>query len=359
MKPVAPVPPLKTLGEFSLHDLESVRLILRGGSVIDWHRLNFASCEAVHEFIRNHDLDPESSSDMEFLRGIQAQSVAYLRRNFGFAIPRPVEESDFVDLALMASSEGHRQQCACSILKVMQIINHMAGRELLFRLPVSDRDLFHLVEEKVYRVVGGMLNEHFPIDEFVGGRKNLDSTYTKLLSKPESSAVALYDKLRFRIVTRHRGDLLPVLLYLSQRLFPFNYVVPAQSTNTMFHFRSFCEEHEYLSQFVSNFQGKTEDRLMPGDNRFSDPEYRSIQFVTDVPVRVPPHLLELAPEGSDALGRVVYMLCEIQLLDAETEAANENGAANHTAYKERQREAVFRRLRLGARTPKDPKNHRS
>jgi hypothetical protein len=41
-------------------------------------------------------------------------------------------------------------------LKTVQIINHMAGRELLFRLPVSDRDLFHLVEEKVYRVVGTM-----------------------------------------------------------------------------------------------------------------------------------------------------------------------------------------------------------
>jgi uncharacterized protein (TIGR04562 family) len=49
------------------------------------------------------------------------------------------------------------------------------------------------------------------------------------------------------------------------------------------------------------------------------------------------------------------MLCEIQLLDAETEATNEAGAANHSAYKKRQREAVFRRLRLGARAPKDPK----
>jgi uncharacterized protein (TIGR04552 family) len=133
---------LRTLRDFSLHDLESVRLILRGGSVIDWHRLNFQSAQDVHEFIRNHDLDPDEERDRDYLRGIQEQAVRYLRRNFTFAIPKPVEEADFVELALLASADGHRQQCACTILKVMQIINHMAGRELLFRLPVSDRDLF-------------------------------------------------------------------------------------------------------------------------------------------------------------------------------------------------------------------------
>jgi uncharacterized protein (TIGR04562 family) len=68
--------------------------------------------------------------------------------------------------------------------------------------------------------------------------------------------------------------------------------------------------------------------------------------------------MELAPPGSQTLGPIVYMLCEFQLLDAETEATNESGEASHSAYKERQREAVFRRLRLGAREPRDPKKPR-
>ena len=97
-----------------------------------------------------------------------------------------------------------------------------------------------------------------------------------------------------------------------------------------------------------------EDALTLGDNRFSSPAYRTIQFVADVPVRVPAHIMELAPPGSGNLGPIVYMLCEIQLLDAETEEANETGSANHEAYKQRQREAVHRRIRLGARTPRDP-----
>ncbi|HKO91214.1 MAG TPA: TIGR04552 family protein, partial [Polyangiaceae bacterium] len=232
---------LRELSEFSLQDVDAVRLILKGDSVIDWHRLNLTDRHQAAEFIRNHELDPDDDRDVEYITALKEQAIGYLRRNFGLAFPKPVQHAHAEDLVLMASGSGHRQQAACTVLKAMQIINHTNGRELLFRLPVSDRDLFHLVEEKVYRVVGTMLSEGFPITEFVGGRKNLDSTYTKLLSKPESSAVALYDKLRFRIVTRQREDLLPILLYLSERLFPFNYVVPKQSTNTMFHFRSFCE----------------------------------------------------------------------------------------------------------------------
>jgi uncharacterized protein (TIGR04552 family) len=346
---------LKSTYEFTLHDIESVRLILRGASVIDWHRLDFDSPERVREFLRNHELDPADSRDRTYLDSLRSQAIAYLRRNFQFAIPKPVEQASIEELLLMASGKGHRQQCACAILKVVHIINHMAGRELLFRLPVSDRELFHLVEEKVYRVVGTMLSEGFPITEFVGGRKNLDSTYTKLLSKPEATASALYDKLRFRIVTRNRDDLLPVLLYLTERLFPFNYVVPNQSTNTVFHFRSYCEGHPHLKHMVERFQGKVDDALTPGDNRFSSPSYRVIHFVTDVPVRIPDAIMALAPPNSEALGPIVYMLCEFQLLDAETEATNETGEASHEAYKERQRQAVFRRLRLGAREPKDPK----
>lgn len=333
--------------DFNLHDTEALQLILSGESVIDWHRLNLPGHEEATAFVRNHDIDPSLEADVAYFAGVRDQAVRYLRRNFSLAIPAPLQQAGPVELVRAASGRDQRQQAACTLLKVIQIINHTNGRELLSRLPVSDRDLFHLVEEKVYRVVGAMLTESFPITEFVGGRKNLDSTYTKLLSKPESSSVALYDKLRFRIVTRQRDDLLPILLYLSERLFPFNYVVPKQSTNTMFDFGAFCEQHPRLSRYVAEFQGGPR-RPHGNDNRFSSPAYRTIQFVADVPIRVPAHIMEVSPPGSESLGPIVYMLCEFQLLDTETEEANEAGTANHEAYKQRQREAVYRRIRLGA-----------
>src|SRR6476620_7510014 len=193
---------LRDLSEFSLQDVDAVRLILQGDSVIDWHRLNFNDRQQAAEFIRNHELDPDDDRDVDYITALKEQAIGYLRRNFGLAFPKPVQNARAEELVIMASGSGHRQQAACTVLKAMQIINHTNGRELLFRLPVSDRDLVHLVEEKVYRVVGTMLSEGFPITEFIGGRKNLDSPYTKLLSTAASTAAAVYDKLRFRIVTR-------------------------------------------------------------------------------------------------------------------------------------------------------------
>ena len=346
-------PRLKSIEDLTQHDLEALQLILRGSSVIDWHRLNFTSDDGIRRFVHTYELNLADGADRRYIEHIKTESINFLRRNFAFAIPKPVENASLEELLVMASGKGHRQLCACTILKILHIINHMCGRELLFRLPVSDRDLFHLVEEKIYRVVGTMLSEGFPITEFIGGRKNLDSTYMKLLSKQEATAAALYDKLRFRIVTRSLDHILPVLNYLSEQLVPFNYVVPGESTNTIFHFRSYCEKHPSLRKLIDKLQGENDDELIPGDNRFSAPTYRVIHFVTDVPVRVPPHIMEMAPPGSELLGPIVYLLCEFQLLDAESDGANEGGDASHEAYKQRQRQAVSRRLRLGAEAKKD------
>jgi uncharacterized protein (TIGR04552 family) len=345
---------LKSLDEFDLHDVEAIRLILRGGSVIDWHRLNCVSEQQARRLVEQHGLDLSNDGDLAFTEQIRDTAISYLRRHFNFSIPRPVENSSITELILMASGRGHRQLCACSILKTMHIINHMTGRELLFRLPVSDKDVFQLVEERIYRVVGNMLSAGFPIVEFIGGRKNLDSTYTKLLSKKQSTASALYDKLRFRIVTRTKDDILPVLLYLAEHVFPYNYIVPGESTNTLFHFRSYCEASPHLREMIDSFQGELDEALVPGDNTFSAANYRVIHFVADVPVRVPEHMTAGAPPGCESLGPVVFVLCEFQMLDAETDAANEVGDASHEAYKQRQRAAVYNRLRLGARQSSGP-----
>jgi hypothetical protein len=67
-----------------------------------------------------------------------------------------------------------------------------------------------------------------------------------------------------------------------------------------------------------------------------------------MPVRLPQEILELAPPAAWALGRVVFAQAEFQIVDRETEQANEMGEASHEAYKNRQKQAVMRRLKLGA-----------
>lgn len=346
---------LKRLDEFKLHELESVRLLLRGDSVIDWHRLNLETVDEARTVLEAHEFRPSLPQDRARLDTIRNEAVSYLRRQFDFPIPKPVEEASVEDLLLMASGKGHRQTCACAILKAMHIIHHLDGRELLFCLPMSDQDVFHLVEEKVYRVVGGMLSAGFPIVEFVGGRKHKDSLYTKLLSKSDASASQIYDKVRFRVVARSRDDILPILLYLTERLFPFSLVLAGESINTMFHFRRFCLEHPHLRSMIKDFQTGVDDAFTPSDNQFSDENYRVIHFVVDLPVRLPDETMELAPPSAWALGPVVFVLCEFQILDQATEQVNEQGDASHEKYKERQRHAVKRRLKIGVRPLGSPK----
>jgi uncharacterized protein (TIGR04552 family) len=350
-----PVGRLKRLEEFTLSDLESVRLILRGDSVVDWHRLNFEKDADATAFLHEQEFHPDEPADRARLERLKNEAISYLRRHFEFPIPAPVARSSVEEILMMASSKGHRQMCACTILKAMHIIHHLDGRELLFSIPMSDQDVFHLVEEKIYRVIGGMLAAGFPITEFIGGRKNKDSLYTKLMSKAGTVAAAVYDKLRFRIVTRSGEEILPVLLYLREHLFPFNYVVPGQSINTIFHFRSYCEQSPHLRTMIKSFQTGVDDGLTLSDNTFSDDSYRVIHFVVDLPVRLPPEIMEMAPPAAWALGPIIFVLVEFQIIDRETEAANELGDASHAKYKERQKQAVMRRLKLGARIIDPPK----
>jgi uncharacterized protein (TIGR04552 family) len=339
---------LTPLDQFTLADLESVRLVLRGDSVIDWRRLDLATDDEVRMFLGTHELHPEDPADRLRLDHVKTEAVAYLRRQFEYPIPRPIERATVPELILLASGHGHRAMCACTILKCMHIINHLDGRELLFVLPMSDQEVFHIVEEKVYRVIGGMLAAGFPIIEFVGGRKNKDSLITKLLSKQETIAAQIFDKLRFRIVTRTRDDIFPIVQYLTTKLFPFNYVVPGQSINSVFSFKSYLEKTS-LQRLLGEMQvhGSAGNDYTPSENQFSAQTYRIIHFVVDMPVRLPKRILDRSPPSAPALGNVIFVICEFQIVDRDTEAHNELGEASHAKYKERQKKAVMRRLQLG------------
>ena len=289
---------LKRLDEFTLDDLETVRLILRGDSVIDWHRLNLTNAEEAEHLLLAQELHPEEPADRARMETVKSEAVSYLRRHFEYPIPKPVEKATVPELLLIASGQGHRQMCACTILKAMHIIHHLDGRELLFVLPLSDQEVFHVVEEKVYRVIGSMLAGGFPITEFIGGRKNKDSLYTKLLSKQETVAAQIYDKLRFRIVTRSPDDIFPVIQYLTKKLFPFNYVMPGQSINSIFNFKQYCTKHPHLKPMLPEMQAGRDDDYTPSDNRFSAETYSIIHFVVDMPVRLPRRILERAPSSA-------------------------------------------------------------
>ena len=56
---------IEALGtDLSLSDLEAVRLILRGNSIIDWNRANFRSLEEADRFFRLHLFNSSNPVDL-------------------------------------------------------------------------------------------------------------------------------------------------------------------------------------------------------------------------------------------------------------------------------------------------------
>jgi uncharacterized protein (TIGR04552 family) len=345
----------------TLGDLEAIRLLLRGGSVIDWHRLAFGDPPQVDRFLRVNEFDPACAEDMERLEELRAEAVEYLTRNFGYRIPDEVAHGmPARELFLLASSKGKRQTYACVVLKVMHVMHHLAGKELLFKLPISDDQVFGFVETKVVKVVDELRAAGYPIVEFAWSRKERDSVVTKLLAKKASIAAHVYDKLRFRLVTRSMSDLPAILHELLHRLVPFNYVVPGESVNGILPFRTLLDETPSFVRFADQLQLEldTEEIERSLSNEFSGPSYRVINFVADLPVRIDSHLCSVpddtSGEGEQELGRVIFVLTEFQVVDAETARQNEIGENSHAAYKERQHERVKARLTGGERALREP-----
>jgi uncharacterized protein (TIGR04552 family) len=347
----------KSLDDFSLFDLECVRLILQGGSVLDWGKFNPTPAE-IDAFCRVHQLDPENTDDVALIERIRDEAVAYLRETLSFPVPRPVRSASLVELFRMAGdgSTRHRQLCACTLLKAMHVINHFDANEARQALAMTDQELFLAAERRIYRTVSNMMALGMPIVEFMGGRKQRTSMVTKLLSKSTPLSTQLFDKMRFRIITTHKADVLPIINYLERNLFPFNYVLASESYNTLFPFADHCATNKHLSSLLDQMQidSKTKNRLLPLSNQHSSSKYRVVHWVADMPIKVPDFTDAFRTDGVNPIPRpIVYLRTELQILDRRSHRQNERSDASHSKYKERQIESVAERLKVGLRKFRD------
>lgn len=337
-------------------DLEAMRLLLSGGSVIDWHQLAFEDMGEVRRFLRINEFDLDDPVDVERLEELRSEAVEYLTRHLGYRIPEEVAEAvPAHELLLLASRRGRHQTYACIVLKVMHVLHHLDGRETLFQLPVSDNQLFSLVEAKVVRIVDELRSSGLPIVEFAWSRKERDSLITKLLAKKETIAAHVYDKMRFRLITRRLDDIAPVLRELLGKLIPWNYVIPGQTVNTLLPFSRLFEQTPTLNAQRAELQNDADLNLTPPPpNQFSAPGFKVINFIADLPVRVRSILEKLngklPAEQSIDPHAVLFVLTEFQVMDQQTHSLNEQGEGSHQAYKERQQIEVKARLTRSMRS---------
>ena len=347
-----PPPTYRPVAEMGLGDLEALRLILRGGSVVDWRRLHFRDPAEVDHFLRLNLFDLSDPRDERRARAILAQAVDYLRTAFGYRVADAVASPrDLRDLFLLASgaAEPRRyRRIACVVLKCMHVVHHLEARELLFRAPMREADLAELVDRRIMGEARRMVEAGFPIAEFHGNVKTRSSLVTKLLAKRETVAAQIFDRLRYRVVTERRDQIPPVLHHLTQHLVPFSFVVPGQTQNNLVRFRQVMRQHPGGAALAAELQAPldleaTDPRKV---NEFSSQGYRVLNFVVDLPVRIDTFLPPEEP------ARVVFALVEFQIMDAATARHNEEGDSAHDRYKRRQLKKVLRRLSRGLVVPK-------
>jgi uncharacterized protein (TIGR04552 family) len=343
--------------DLNLGELEAIRLILRGSSVVDWRRLHFADVAEVNDFLRLNLFDPDDPRDRQRLQAILEQAVEYLRKAFGYRVAAPVAQPpDARDLFLVASGAGglpRYRRIACVVLKCMHVVHHLEARELLFRTPIREADLAERVDRRVMAVARRMPKHGLPVVQFLGNVKTRSSLITKLLAKSETVAAQIFDRVRYRIVTEERDQIPAVLHYLARELFPFNYLVPGQTHNSLVRFREIVGQHPAADALIPELQAPLDIELADRQpvNAFSGKGYRMLNFVVDLPVRVDELLPPGGPLGED-LGRIVFSLVEFQILDRATARANEEGESSHERYKRRQSKNVLRRLSRGLVVPK-------
>jgi uncharacterized protein (TIGR04552 family) len=350
----------RRVDEMDLGDLEAIRLILRGSSVIDWRRLHFRDAADVDRFLRLSLFDLDDPRDERRLRAILAQAVEYLRRAFGYrvadAVANPADVREPFLMASGAAEKDRYRRIACVMLKCMHVVHHLEARELLFRTPIREVDLAERVDRRVMAEARRMQQLGLPVVEFVGNVKARGSLVTKLLAKRETVAAQIFDRVRYRVVTERLDQIPSILHHLSRHLFPFNYVVPGQTVNSLLRFREIVGLHPRADEIVAELQAPLD--LEAGDrrprNEFSGRGYRVLNFVVDLPVRVDELLPTDGPLAED-LGRIVYSLVEFQMVDGATSRQNEEGDSSHERYKRRQAKKVLRRLSRGLVVPKNAK----
>lgn len=324
--------------KLSLQEIHEVRLLLRGDSVVDWHRLGLTSSEDVLRLLSVNAIDIHDPRDLARLDTLRAEAVRYITENLGLRLDEYIATTvPATDLLLIASSsEGRNQRQACTLLKVMHIIYHLDARELRMALSIPDSELFSRVEQSIVRMFDELRTLGVPVVEFAWSRKSKESLITKLLVKRDTNAARVFDRLRFRLVVEREQDILPTLHLMLRRFIPFNYVVPGQTVNRLVDDRPI---EQLLSQSRDFSMAHADSDATP--NEFSGQGYQVLNFVADLPVRidglVDPALL---PENSN----VVFVLAEFQIIDQARAQGNEEGENSHVQYKLRQHQRVRERL---------------
>ena len=300
----------------------------------------FETKQDVLDYLIVNEFNINQENDKRRLNFVYQNSIDYLKDIYQIEIPEYFNSKSIIDVFLLASQpdKGRDFSIALALLKVMNIINHVDSQELISKLSMESRVIINKVRSKVLKHIEFMQNSDlFPDFTFEWSVKTRESIVSKFLTKKQGFQARIFDRVRFRMVTETKQDILPILYHLFGKLFSVNNLIPNEIKNTLITINDNLDINNMDSIIVEKKDGIK-------DNQFSGETYRVLNFIIDIPVRVD-DIMILPDDVSFANhAYVLYILTEVQILDRITAENNEKGENSHDLYKERQKKAILKRL---------------
>lgn len=345
-----------------------MKTVIGGYSALDIPRLDFTSLEEASQFMKSYGYDPEIPEEMEAAWEIYETSIDIMKKHIlseEDKIPKVLRSreslKDIRHLMVYASTRDHAdntmQMWSCAILRVMHCVAHVENDLFFHHTHEIQEQILLPIQEHIFQSPEGEI--------ILGSKENTDqvtlvkfeskafkekhSMVVKTLSKPETVAIDIFDKVGVRFITSSIIDSFRVVRYLRrENIVSFPNIVPHQSKNTLYPMNFFFEVldefekknvpveaeafEQRLKEFIESADQKAEFREKY--NPFSGANYKMIKFVGR-------HLVKVrGPWGATKF----FYPYELQVVDEETYLSNMSGTSAHEEYKRRQKRAAKERM---------------
>lgn len=379
--PLFPLPP------------ELVRVVLGSASFIDQQGLNLGSMEEAREFALGYGYDVGIPNERHHLVRVFEDALAFMEEvildGTGLDVPSECAElQDPLQLLVWASERpmNERARWSCALLRIMHTLIHVDNDIYLRFLPEIQQQISERYEHFLVPTQGGgwALKGRYEVPVVAVRRKERKdrvSMLIKLLHKPENVAETIYDQIGIRFVAE---DLLGVLLVLrfllDHHVLMANHLKPSRTRNLMV---DLSELEQWMASLPDSF---SLDALSPQErqelsarlthkrgnldaNPFSSTNYSAVQLTARTLIRIPnPSIASLnkvqerlLEAGHPDLGDMMHIpeliqkqdeftfffAHEVQVMERSGFENIVSGPASHSDYKDRQRDAVRKRVLQG------------
>ena len=291
--------------------------------------------------------DPADRARMEHVKG---EAIAYLRRQFDYPIPRPVERATVPEL--LHARVRARPPRHVRLHDPQVHAHHPPPRRARAALPPADVRPGGLPHRRGEGLPGHRRHAGraaFPSSsssaaERTRTRSSRSSSRSRRPSPRRSSTSCASGSSRAR-----RDDIFPILQYLTQAALSRSTTwSPGRASTRSSRFRSYVEKtplRPLLAQLQAH--GATTTTTPPATTSSRPRSTGSSTSWWTCRSACPGASSTARPPSAAPLGNVIFVICEFQIVDRDTETHNELGDASHAKYKDRQKKAVMRRLQLG------------